>query len=53
VPQVYSPADPAVAAAVNVDLAAYIRYLPPQLIGIPYIFFAVALAFVFVIIVFV
>jgi uncharacterized membrane protein required for colicin V production len=53
VPQVISPADPAIAGAINVDLAAYIRYLPPQLLGVPYIFFAVALAFVFVIIVFV
>lgn len=53
VPQVLSPADPRVAGAVTIDLGAYIRYLPPQLIGVPYIFFAVALAFVFVIIVFV
>ncbi len=53
VPQVLSPADPRVAGAVTIDLGAYIRYLPPQLIGVPYIYFAVALAFVFVIIVFV
>lgn len=32
---------------------AYLAYLPPRLLGIPYIFFAVGLAFVFVIIVFV
>jgi uncharacterized membrane protein required for colicin V production len=53
VPQVISPADPAIAGAVSVDLSAYLRYLPPQLIGVPYIYFAVALAFVFVLIVFV
>ncbi len=32
---------------------AYLAYLPPELLGIPYIFFAVGAAFVFVIIVFV
>jgi len=53
VPQVLSPADPRVADAITIDLGAYLRYLPPQLIGVPYIYFAVALAFVFVIIVFV
>jgi hypothetical protein len=53
VPQVLSPVDPRVTDAVTTDLSAYIRYLPPQLIGVPYIYFAVALAFVFVIIVFV
>lgn len=53
VPQVLSPADPRVADAVTIDLGAYVRYLPPQLIGVPYIYFAVVLAFLFVIIVFV
>lgn len=53
IPQVVSPADPRVAGVVSVDLAAYVKYLPPQLIGPPYIYFAVALAFVFVIVVFV
>lgn len=53
IPNVVSPADPRVAGMVSVDLAAYVKYLPPQLIGAPYIYFAVALAFVFVIIVFV
>jgi len=32
---------------------SYLRYLPPRLIGVPWLFFAVAIAFVFVIIVFV
>ncbi len=53
VPQVVSPADPRVADVVTPSITAYIKYLPPQLIGVPYIYFAVALAFVFVIIVFV
>jgi len=53
VPQVVSPADPRVSDVIAVDLAAYVRYLPPNLLGVPYIYFAVALAFVFVIIVFV
>lgn len=44
-PQVLPPAD--------LRVLGYIPYLPPRLIGVPYLYFAVGLAFVFVIIVFV
>jgi hypothetical protein len=45
VPGVTPPTEP---SAIN-----FINFLPPKVVGVPYIFFAVGLAFVFVIIVFV
>ena len=45
-PYVTQPADPAVTAS-------YMKYMPPVLLGIPNIYFAIIAAFVFVIIVFI
>lgn len=36
----------------DVRTLAYVHYLPPNMLGVPYIFFAVGAAFVFVIVVF-
>jgi len=44
-PYITPPTDP--------SIVAYINYLPPKLLGEPYIYFAIGAAFVFVIIVFV
>jgi hypothetical protein len=44
VPGVIPPNDP--------EVLRYITFLPPAVIGPPYIYFAIALAFVFVIVVF-
>ena len=53
VPGFINPADPRVAGLVDPSYQAYINILPPVLIGVPYIYFALVLAFLFVIIVFV
>ncbi|MBI3764585.1 MAG: CvpA family protein [Chloroflexi bacterium] len=52
-PSIVSPTDPRVGGFVGQGVQEYLKYLPPVMIGVPYIYFAVALAFVFVIIVFV
>jgi len=44
---------PGISAPVDERALAYINFLPPKVVGVPYIYFAVGLAFVFVIVVFI